>query len=163
MNRDAAFGVAAHFAYKEHVPHAMMKKLSDKLDWVQQISQLQQSGGATGEYLENLKVDFFGDRVFVFTPHGDVVDLPIDSSPIDFAYAIHSDVGEHTAGAVVNGKYVSLDTPLKNGDIVEIVTKKNAKPSSKWVEYAKTTFAKRQVRSYLQKENEEKAKSERTR
>lgn len=161
MNREAAFGVAAHFAYKEDIPHATGKKLSEKIDWVQQISTLQQHTNASGEYLENLKVDFFSDRVFVFTPHGDVVDLPVNSSPIDFAYAIHSDIGEHTSGATVNGKFVSLDTELKNGDIVEIITKKSAKPSSKWLEYAKTTFAKKQVRAHLQKEAGNKAKIDR--
>ena len=78
------------------------------------------------------------------------MDLPQDSSPIDFAYAIHSDIGDHTSGATVNGKFVALDTALKNGDIVEIITKKNAKPSPKWVEYAKTAFAKKNIRSFLQ-------------
>lgn len=158
MNRDAAFGVAAHFAYKEGAARDTSKKLTGKFDWVEQISQLHHSHTGTGEYLENLKVDFFGDRVFVFTPKGDVVDLPLDSSPIDFAYAIHTDIGEHTSGATVNGKFVALDTRLKNGDIVEIVTKKNAKPSSKWLEYARTTFAKRSIKSFLQKEEEAKAK-----
>jgi (p)ppGpp synthase/HD superfamily hydrolase len=84
-----------------------------------------------------------------------VVDLPQHSSPIDFAFAIHSDIGEHVAGAMVNGKYLSLDASLHNGDIVEIVTKKNAKPSAKWLDYAKTTLAKRHIRSYLQREEEE--------
>ncbi len=150
MNQEAAFGIAAHFSYKEGLARATNKKLSGKLGWVQQISQLQQSVSASGEYLDELKGDFFGDRVFVFTPKGDVVDLPQDSSPIDFAYAIHSDIGEHTSGAIVNGKFVALDTPLHNGNIVEIITKKNAKPSPKWMEYAKTTFAKKCIRSYLQ-------------
>ncbi len=154
MNRDAALGIAAHFAYKEGVQNQSSKRLAGKLDWVKQISQLQQSHTASGEFLENLKVDFFGDRIFLFTPKGDVVDLPQSSSPIDFAYAIHSDIGDHTAGAVVNGKFVALDTALHNGDIVEIITKKNAKPSNKWVEYAKTTFAKRNIRSFLMKEND---------
>ncbi len=126
MNQEAAFGIAAHFSYKEGLARATNKKLSGKLGWVQQISQLQQSVSASGEYLDELKGDFFGDRVFVFTPKGDVVDLPQDSSPIDFAYAIHSDIGEHTSGAIVNGKFVALDTPLHNGNIVEIITKKNA-------------------------------------
>jgi guanosine-3',5'-bis(diphosphate) 3'-pyrophosphohydrolase len=150
MNQEAAFGIAAHFSYKEGLAGDTNKKLSGKLDWVRQISQLQQTTSASGEYLENLKVDFFGDRVFVFTPKGDVVDLPQNSSPIDFAYAIHSDIGDHTSGAIVNGKFVALDTPLRNGNIVEIITKKNAKPAPKWMEYAKTTFAKKCIRSYLQ-------------
>ncbi len=154
MDRDAALGIAAHFAYKEGRPSDMGSKLPHKLDWVKQVSLLQQNISATGEYLENLKVDFFGDRIFLFTPKGDVVDLPQDSSPIDFAYAIHSDIGEHVSGAKINGRFLSLDTKLHNGDIVEVITKKNAKPSIKWVEYAKTTFAKRCIRSFLQKEEE---------
>ena len=159
MNREAAFGIAAHFAYKETIPHETNKKLSQKLGWVKQISQLQQHNSGSGEYLENLKVDFFGDRIFLFTPKGDVVDLPQKSSPIDFAYAIHSDIGEHTSGAIVNGKFVALDTSLHNGDIVEIITKKNARPSPKWVEYAKTTFAKNVFAPIFKKKKESDADS----
>lgn len=154
MDRDAALGIAAHFAYKEGIPGDVSGKLPNKLDWVKQVSLLQKNISASGEYLEDLKVDFFGDRIFLFTPKGDVVDLPQDSSPIDFAYAIHSDIGEHISGAKINGKFLALDTKLHNGDIVEVITKKNAKPSIKWVDYAKTTFAKRSIRSYLQKEEE---------
>ncbi|OGZ08649.1 MAG: hypothetical protein A2942_02555 [Candidatus Lloydbacteria bacterium RIFCSPLOWO2_01_FULL_50_20] len=152
MNREAAFGVAAHYAYKEDLAHRSAKPLPGNLEWVREVSQLQKNISASGEYLENLKMDFFGDRVFVFTPKGDVVDLPQDSSPVDFAYAIHSDIGEHTSGAKVNRKFVSLDTKLQNGDIVEIETKKSAKPSKKWLEYARTALAKRNIRSFLERE-----------
>lgn len=158
MNRDAAFGIAAHFAYKGGATLALDKGLPHKFDWVKEISSLQQYSKMSSEYLDNLRTDFFGNRVFVFTPMGDVVDLPQLSSPIDFAFAIHSDIGDHVAGAMVNGKYLSLDTALHNGDIVEIITKKNAKPSAKWLEYAKTTLAKRHIRSYLQREEEEQKK-----
>lgn len=154
MNNDAAFGIAAHFTYKEPLAEKHTPTLPGNLEWVKEMSQLQKNQNATGEYLENLKMDFFGDRVFVFTPKGDVVDLPQDSSPIDFAFAIHSDIGEHTAGAKVNGKFVALDTKLQNGDIVEISTKKSAKPSKKWLEYARTTLTKRHIRSYLMREEE---------
>ncbi len=163
MNTDAAFGIAAHFVYKEKGSGTKVSSLPSSLDWVKQISQLQKSIDASGEYLDNLKTDFFEDRVFVFTPRGDVVDLPRDSSPIDFAYAIHSDIGEHTSGAHVNGKFVSLDTKLHNGDIVEIDVKKSAKPSNKWVEYARTTLAKKNIRSYLQREEEKRKKRESSR
>lgn len=156
MNREAAFGIAAHFAYKEDLAHHSAKPLPGNLEWVKEVSQLQKNINASGEYLENLKMDFFGDRVFVFTPKGDVVDLPQDSSPIDFAFAIHSDIGEHTSGAKVNGKFVALDTKLQNGDIVEISTKKGAKPSKKWLEYARTALTKRRIRSYLEREEEKK-------
>lgn len=99
-----------------------------------------------------LKTDIFTHRVFAFTPKGDVVDLPANSSPIDFAYAIHSDIGDHVFGAKVNGKLVSLDTVLHNGDIVDIQTKKNAKPKPKWLDFAKTTLARRHIRNALEKE-----------
>lgn len=98
-----------------------------------------------------IKRDFFSHRVFVFTPKGDVVDLPSRSSPIDFAYAIHSDIGDHVAGARVNGKLVPLDTELHNGDIVEIDVKKNAHPTRKWLDFTRTTLARRHIRNILEK------------
>ncbi len=97
-----------------------------------------------------LKTDIFIHRVFVFTPTGDVVDLPLESSPIDFAYAIHSDIGDHVFAAKVNGKLVSLDTALHNGDIAEIITKKSAGPKQKWLDFAKTTLARRHIRNALE-------------
>lgn len=103
------------------------------------------------DFETTLKTDIFTHRVFAFTPKGDVVDLPVHSSPIDFAYAIHSDIGDHVAGAKVNGKMAPLDTELHNGDIVEIQTKKNAKPSKKWLDFAKTTLARRHIRNQLEK------------
>jgi GTP pyrophosphokinase len=156
MDRDAAFGIAAHFAYKEGT-NGGGKGLPQQFGWVKEMSSLQKNG-LSSEYLENLKMDFFENRVFIFTPQGDVVDLPQRSSPIDFAYAIHSDIGEHTSGAMINGKFLALDTPLHNGDIVQIITKKAAKPSKKWLEYAKTTLAKRHIRSYLMREEEKEQK-----
>lgn len=102
------------------------------------------------DFETTLKTDIFIHRVFVFTPRGDAVDLPINSSPIDFAYAIHSDVGDHISGAKVNGKMVPLDTTLQNGDIVEIQTKKSAAPTQKWLGFAKTTLARRHIRTALE-------------
>jgi GTP pyrophosphokinase len=109
------------------------------------------------DFETTLKTDIFTERVFVFTPTGDVVDLPANSSSIDFAYAIHSDIGDHVAGAKVNGKLVPLDTPLRNGDIVEIATKKNVAPKTKWLDFAKTTLARRHIRMALEKEEKSKA------
>ena len=106
------------------------------------------------EFIDELKKDFFKHRVFVFTPNGDVIDLPADSSPIDFAYAIHSDIGNHMYGAKVYGKLVSLDTKLKNGDIVEIMTKKEITPTKKWVDIVMTADAKRHIKSSLKKREE---------
>jgi GTP pyrophosphokinase len=105
------------------------------------------------DFETTLKTDIFTHRVFAFTPKGDVVDLPANSSPIDFAYAIHSDIGDHVFGAKVNGKMVSLDTMLHNGDIVEIQTKKSAEPKQKWLDFAKTTLARRHIRHTLEQKN----------
>jgi len=101
------------------------------------------------EFIEDMRNDFFSNRIFVFTPNGDVVDLPAKAGPIDFAYAIHSEVGNHISGAKVNQKLVSLDTELRNGDIVEIETKSSAKPSPKWIPMARTSIAKRRIKSAL--------------
>ncbi|MDB5264717.1 MAG: (p)ppGpp synthetase SpoT/RelA, pyrophosphokinae [Parcubacteria group bacterium] len=104
----------------------------------------------TGEFVEGLKSDFFSHRIFVFTPRGDVIDLPNESTPVDFAYAIHSDLGNHMQGVKINGKLVSFDTKLGNGDIIEITKSKTARPTAKWLEYAKTSLARRHVRSALE-------------
>lgn len=110
-------------------------------------------------FLQDMKSDFFNHRVFVFTPRGDVIDLPLNSSPIDFAYAIHSDIGNHISGAKVNSKMAALSTTLRNGDIVEIVTSPKSHPTQKWLEYCRTTLAKKHIRSYLNpRDNSEKTK-----
>src|SRR3989344_1958384 len=109
------------------------------------------------DFETTLKTDIFTARVFVFTPTGDVVDLPSNSSSIDFAYAIHSDIGDHVFASKVNGKMVALDTPLNNGDIVEIVTKKSAAPKQKWLDFAKTTLARRHIRMAMEKAAKEAA------
>ena len=125
-------------------------KEMDIPQWLKQLASEQREAMEPNEFINQLKVDFFERRIFVFTPKGDVIDLPIDSSPIDFAYAVHSEIGDHTSGAKVNGKMVSLETPLKNGDIVEILTKTSSKPTSKWLEFSKTSLARRHIRNILQ-------------
>lgn len=117
--------------------------------WIKQIAEEQKSVPESKEFLEDLKSDFFNYRIFVFTPKGDVIDLPIGSSPIDFAYAIHSDIGNHISGVKVNGKFVSLDTKLKNGDIVEIETKQSSHPTRKWLDIAKTSVACRHIKNAI--------------
>jgi GTP diphosphokinase / guanosine-3',5'-bis(diphosphate) 3'-diphosphatase len=129
MHAEAAYGIAAHFAYKEK----NYKKNSDdksKFKWIEELKDFNYDLDKPQKYLEHLKTDFFNDRIFIFTPKGDVIDLPEDSSPIDFAYSIHSDIGDHIFGAKVNGKIAQILSSLKNGDIVEIITKKDAHPSS---------------------------------
>lgn len=154
MHEEAEYGIASHLAYKEHADgrkgeHAGAS--SKQLAWINQMKELQKVVAEPSKFLEHLRMDFFNDRIFIFTPKGDVVDLPEDSSPIDFAYAIHSDIGDKMSGAKINGKMATLHTKLKNGDIVEIVTRKDAQPNSKWLDYAKTTLAKRHIRSTLGK------------
>lgn len=124
--------------------------VQDVPHWIRDMVEYQKRDEAEeDEWNSELRADFFNTRIFVFTPEGDVIDLPIDSTPIDFAYSIHSEIGEHVSGVRINGNMKSLDTRLRNGDIVEIITKKNAKPSPKWIDYAKTASAKRKIRSAL--------------
>lgn len=118
--------------------------------WINQIGEVHKKDVKTGaEFMNVMRQDFFSNRIFVFTPIGDVVDLPVGATPIDFAYAIHSEIGNKIAGAKVNKKLVQLNTELHNGDIVEIETKKSAKPSKKWLDMTKTSLAKRHIRSEL--------------
>lgn len=118
--------------------------------WINHIGEMYTTELSSGqEFVDDMRKDFFTSRIFVFTPQGDVVDLPIGATPIDFAYAIHSQVGDHTSGAKVNKKLVGIDTMLHNGDIVEIETRKSSKPTQKWLEAAKTSLAKRRIRSAL--------------
>lgn len=123
-------------------------------NWIHQIGEMYTHEKASGEeFVSDMRTDFFSNRIFVFTPNGDVVDLPAGAGPIDFAYAIHSEVGNHIAGVKVNNKLVQLDTQLHNGDIVEIETKKSASPSPKWIQIAKTTVAKRRIKTALTEKN----------
>ncbi len=166
MHAEAEYGIAAHVGYKEGrtsnsfnwikslIPSFRKKALETSAASTQQVpGWLSQLGdeGEDPEFESTIKTDLFTRRVFVFTPTGDVVDLPADSSPIDFAYAIHSDIGDHVAGVKVGGKLVPLQTVLHNGDIVEIQTKKTAHPSVKWLDFAKTTLARRHIRNALEK------------
>ena len=117
--------------------------------WLAELADAHAKVAGSMEFVEGLKEDFFSHRVFVFTPRGDVVDLPMGATPIDFAYAIHSDLGDHLAGAKVGGKLVSLDTPLGNGQVVEIMRRENAHPSAKWLDGAKTSLARKRIRASL--------------
>jgi len=150
MHAEAAYGIAAHFAYKEFGGKKTIDD-KDKFKWIEELKELHYTPGNPKNFIEHLKTDFFSDRIFIFTPQGDVIDLPEGSCPLDFAYSVHSDIGQHTFSAKVNGKMVPLFSTLKNGDIVEINTKKDSHPSSKWLEHAKTTIAKKHIKSYLEK------------
>ena len=150
MHAEAAHGIAAHFAYKEQIGR---RKGQDKikLKWLEELNGLNYEPNESKKFIEHLKMDFFNDRIFVFTPRGDIVDLPEGSSPIDFAYSIHSDLGDHLSGAKVNGKMIQIFSKLKNRDIVEIIEKRDAYPSKKWLEYARTAMARKHIKSYLEK------------
>jgi len=152
MQTDAEYGIAAHLIYKGN----LSEKEKDRLKWLSHIQKLNEENNKSEDFLTNLKVDLFEEKIFLFTPQGDVIELHKDATVLDFAYAIHSEIGNHTSGARVNGKFVSLDTGLKNGDIVEIQTNKNNKPTRKWLVYAKTNFAKRYIKNYLKQESEKK-------
>ena len=148
MHAEAAYGIAAHYSYKEK----NFQNKKPKLEWVDQLIDLNNiSENEPNKFIEHLKMDIFNDRIFIFTPKGDVIDLPDGSSPIDFAYSIHSDIGDHIGSAKVNGKIVQILSTLQNGDIVEITTKKDSHPSSKWLEYTKSSVAKKHIRNYLEK------------
>lgn len=130
-------------------PTKSKKTEADMPLWLSELADVHTSMAESKEFVERLKEDFFSHRVFLFTPKGDVVDLPIHSTPIDFAYAIHSDLGNHMQGAKVNAKMVAFDTPLRNGDIVEIIKRDSAHPTAKWLDMAKTTVARKHIRAVL--------------
>ena len=173
MHRNTEFGIASHFSYKKKkgqkadtdnnsvswfkqflsktIPFVGNTKSeflnNDVSSWMKELAVTDFDTNDDGKIDEETKADFFGARIFIFTPKGDVVDLPIKSTPIDFAYAIHSDIGNHVSGSKVFGKMVPLDTELKNMDIVEIITKESSKPSVKWLEHVKTNLAKRHIKA----------------
>ena len=154
MHQTAEYGIAAHWKYKQGMAN---KKLGSEQDfeWVRKLLESQQDTDAE-EFVRTLKVDMFADEVFVFTPNGDVKSLPAGATPIDFAYNIHSAVGNGMVGAKVNGRMVPYDTHLKNGDIVEVITYKNAKgPSRDWLKIAKSNEARNKIRQWFKRERRE--------
>ena len=152
MHRIAEYGIAAHWKYKEGKAVGTEDEDEKKLAWLRQALEWQKETDDSLEFLETLKVDLFDHQVFVFTPHGDVVELPAESTPIDFAFKIHTDVGVRCVGAKVNGKMVTIDHKLNTGDIVEIITSANsAGPSMDWLNIAKSSQAKNKIRNWLRK------------
>ncbi len=151
MHRVSEYGIAAHWKYKEGKTGT--SDLDSKLAWVRQLLEIQRDLTDAEEFMKTLKIDLFADEVFVFTPKGDVINLPAGSTPIDFAYFIHSAIGNRMTGAKVNGKIVTIDYELKNGDIVEVLTSGNSHgPSRDWLKIAKTSQARNKINNWFKKE-----------
>jgi guanosine-3',5'-bis(diphosphate) 3'-pyrophosphohydrolase len=152
MHRVAEFGIAAHWQYKERASSA--DEFERKLSWLrQQLFDWQADSRDAGEFLTTVIDNLFTDQVFVFTPRGDVIDLPAGSTPVDFAYRIHSDVGNHCVGGKVNGRIVPLTYQFKNGDIVEIITRSNSQPSRDWLAFVKTSQARNRIKGFFRKQH----------
>lgn len=154
MHHIAEYGVAAHWRYKEGNQTANKDAFDEKMGWLRNLLEWQDTSNPK-EFVNALKLDAFSDEVFVFSPRGDVIDLPQGSIPIDFAYRIHTDVGHRCVGAKINGKIVPLDYKLKNGDIVEIITSKVGKPSLDWLNIVGSSESRSKIRSWFKKENRE--------
>lgn len=161
MHEEAERGIAAHWYYaeqkglKSYIKKIVTPAPEKKIAWIRQLQEWQKEldSSSPNEFLEALKIDFFKDRIFVFTPKGDVIDLPEGATPIDFAYYIHTDIGDHTVAAKVDGKILALDQELKNGQVVEIVTQKERNVNNKWLEFVKTSLAKSKIKSQLRKQD----------
>ncbi len=153
MHRTAEYGIAAHWKYKEG--GNTNGSLDSKLSWLRQILEWQSESNDPTEFMDTVKLDLYSDEVFVFTPKGDVLNLSSGATPLDFAYRIHSAVGNKCVGAKVNSKMVPIDTELKTGDIVSIITSNSGKPSRDWLNIAKTPHARSKIRSYFKKEGKE--------
>jgi GTP pyrophosphokinase len=166
MHRRAEYGVAAHWKYKEDTKagvdtdaRASSSQFGDDMSWLQQLLDWQQEVEDPGEFLEALRFEMNQAQVYVFTPRGDVIPLPVGATPVDFAYAVHTEVGHHTIGARVNGRLVPLESSLDNGDVVEVFTSKaaTAAPSRDWLNFVKSPRARSKIRQWFTKERREEA------
>lgn len=164
MHNEAEFGIAAHWIYSENKNKKnwkdyLFKKRQEipekEVEWVKQLRQWQSEIGLDDEeFIQGLRIDFFKNHIFAFTPMGDIIDLPEDATPVDFAYAIHGEIGNHATGAKVGGNMVSLDYRIRNGDVLEILTSKDRKgPNPDWLKFVKTSVAKSHIRRELRKDN----------
>lgn len=172
MHHNAEYGIASHMSYKgtvtkdkgtlwvlrmlasPFIKDSTNNKKPETPKWLTHLAETEEKTETPQEFLQSIKNDFFQDRTFVFTPKGEVIDLPVGSTAIDFAYAVHTDLGDHMAGAKINNKLTSIEKELGNGDIVEILTKESSRPTRKWLDHAKTTLARRHIRTTIQKTKE---------
>jgi len=150
MHRTAEYGIAAHWKYKEG--SSKSDNFDQKLTWLRQLMEWQKDLKDPKEFMETLKLDLFTDEVYVFTPKGDVINLPSGSTPIDFAYRVHTAIGNRCIGAKVDGRIVPLDYKLKNGNIVEILTSPNGSPSRDWLKIVKSSQARNKIRQWFKRE-----------
>jgi GTP pyrophosphokinase len=157
MHRVAERGIAAHWKYKDKLSGGMADQDAKRFGWLRQLVEWQKDLKDPAEFLEGVKVDLFQEEVYVFTPKGDVRVFPLGSTPVDFAFAIHSELGEHITGARVNGKLEPLRYKLRNGDVVEVVTAQNQQPSKDWLDFVATTGAKSKIRAFLRREQRDKS------
>lgn len=160
MHDQAEYGIASHWFYEaargEKASYTKPSLLQKQLDWIKKLSSLKESISNKDEYFENLKIDVFQDRIFVFTPRGSVKDLPKGATPVDFAYSVHSNIGDKAVMAKVNGNIVPLEYGLRNGEVVEIITRQNATPSRHWLTFVKTHHAKSRIRTFFRDVDREK-------
>jgi GTP diphosphokinase / guanosine-3',5'-bis(diphosphate) 3'-diphosphatase len=152
MHRTAEFGIAAHWLYKQD---GRRNELDQQLGWFRQLLELQQDAHTPEEFLEFLKIDLYQDEIFVFTPQGDVKQLPKGATPIDFAFLVHTEVGLHCQGAKVNGRIAPLHRELRNGDTIEILTSPGAKPSSDWLAHVHTARARHKIKAWIRHQEEQ--------
>ena len=167
MHEEAEYGIAAHWHYsenknlKDYITEKILKQkskrkpeeeLKKELIWVKQLQEWQKEKfSSSQEFIDALKIDFLKDRIFVFTPNGDVIDLPEGATPIDFAYQIHSDIGDQCVGVKINGKLSPISEPLQNGQLIEVMTQKNKKPNRDWLKFVKTNQAKSRIKTWFRK------------
>lgn len=159
MHRTAEFGIAAHWRYKEamHGQSEGDDEVDEALNWFRQVLEWQQDASEPEEFMEFLRMDLFQGEIFVFTPKGDVKQLPVGATPIDFAFAVHTEVGLHCAGAKVNGRIAPLSRKLRNGDTVEVMTSAKQQPNRDWLAFVKTSRARQRIRQWIRKEEFESA------
>ena len=155
MHEVAEYGVAAHWRYKESGSVKSDNKYDLQFSWMRKMMEIDKDSSDAKDFVESVKLDLFSDQVFAFTPAGDVIDLPANSTPVDFAYRIHTEVGHRTVGALINGRIAQLDTKLKNGDIVEILTSKQFMPKIDWLNFVVTKSAISKIRLWFKKYNRE--------